>query len=114
MPLKILSYEELYGWTMDRIVGEIGKTNNCTFCGVFRRQALDRGARTLEVDSIATGHNADDIAETVLMNILRGDTARLGRCTDIKTVNTNLPSYDPLHSEKCVFISNIHKIAGRF
>lgn len=86
MPLTILSYEQLYGWTMDRIVGEIGKTNNCTFCGVFRRQALDRGARQLEVDSIATGHNADDIAETVLMNILRGDTARLGRCTDIKTV----------------------------
>lgn len=91
MPLKILSYEELYGWTMDRIVGEIGKSNNCTFCGVFRRQALDRGARTLKVDSIATGHNADDIAETVLMNILRGDTARLGRCTDIKTVIAHWP-----------------------
>lgn len=95
MPLKILSYEELYGWTMDRIVDEIGKRNNCTFCGVFRRQALDRGARTLKVDSIATGHNADDIAETVLMNILRGDTARLGRCTDIKTVNAYiLSSFD--------------------
>lgn len=86
MDLKILSYEELYGWTMDRIVGEIGKTNNCTFCGVFRRQALDRGAKMLEVNSIATGHNADDIAETVIMNILRGDTARLSRCTNIKTV----------------------------
>ena len=36
MELKILSYEELYGWTMDRIVGEIGRRNNCTFCGVFR------------------------------------------------------------------------------
>lgn len=87
MPLKILSYEELYGWTMDKIVGEIGRSNNCTFCGVFRRQALDRGAEQLKVDSIATGHNADDIAETVLMNILRGDTARLSRCTNIKTVS---------------------------
>lgn len=87
MSLKILSYEELYGWTMDRIVGEIGRSNNCTFCGVFRRQALDRGAKQLEVDCIATGHNADDIAETVIMNILRGDTARLGRCTAIKTVS---------------------------
>lgn len=86
MELKILSYEELYGWTMDRIVGEIGKTNNCTFCGVFRRQALDRGAKLLNVNCIATGHNADDIAETVIMNILRGDTARLSRCTSIKTV----------------------------
>jgi hypothetical protein len=68
MPLKILSYESLYGWTMDSIVSQIGKKNNCTFCGVFRRQALDRGAATLGVDHIVTGHNADDIAETVLMN----------------------------------------------
>lgn len=68
MPLKILSYDELYGWTMDAIVAQIGKKNNCTFCGVFRRQALDRGAAILNVDHIVTGHNADDIAETVLMN----------------------------------------------
>ena len=68
MPLKILSYDELYGWTMDRVVSTIGKKNNCTFCGVFRRQALDRGAASLDVDHIVTGHNADDIAETVLMN----------------------------------------------
>jgi len=68
MPLKILSYNELYGWTMDKVVSQVGRKNNCTFCGVFRRQALDRGAAMLEVDHIVTGHNADDIAETVLMN----------------------------------------------
>ncbi|KAG9103972.1 nucleotidyltransferase [Ceratobasidium sp. 392] len=85
LPLKILSYDELYGWTMDRIVEQVGRKNNCTFCGVFRRQALDRGAAQLGVDHIVTGHNADDIAETVLMNIMRGDIARLGRCTLICT-----------------------------
>lgn len=69
---------------MDRIVEQVGRRNNCklkafvrlrgsaddlgTFCGVFRRQALDRGAAQLMVDHIVTGHNADDIAETVLMN----------------------------------------------
>lgn len=87
MPLKILSYKDLYGWTMDEIVAQIGKKNNCTFCGVFRRQALDRGAAMLNVKCIATGHNADDIAETVLMNVLRGDIARLKRCTAISTVS---------------------------
>jgi len=33
----------------------------------------------------AAGHNADDIAETVLLNILRGDVPRLGRCASIIT-----------------------------
>ena len=55
IPLKILSYQELYGWTMDEIVRAIGHKNNCTFCGVFRRQALDRGAALLEADRMATG-----------------------------------------------------------
>ncbi|XP_006355236.1 cytoplasmic tRNA 2-thiolation protein 1 [Solanum tuberosum] len=85
LPLKVVSYSELYGWTMDEIVKLIGLKNNCTFCGVFRRQALDRGAALLKVDKLVTGHNADDIAETVLLNILRGDIARLGRCTSIIT-----------------------------
>ncbi|RID56198.1 hypothetical protein BRARA_G03413 [Brassica rapa] len=85
LPLKILSYKDLYGWTMDDIVKMIGLKNNCTFCGVFRRQALDRGAALLKVDKLVTGHNADDIAETVLLNILRGDIARLSRCTSITT-----------------------------
>src|ERR1700742_2835874 len=68
IPLSILSYGDLYGWTMDKVVEQIGKKNNCTFCGVFRRQALDRGAASLGANHIVTGHNADDIAETVLMN----------------------------------------------
>ncbi|KAJ6413532.1 hypothetical protein OIU84_006348 [Salix udensis] len=85
LPLKIVSYKDLYGWTMDEIVKTIGLKNNCTFCGVFRRQALDRGAALLKVDKLVTGHNADDIAETVLLNILRGDIARLSRCTSITT-----------------------------
>lgn len=85
MPLKIVSYSELYGWTMDQVVETIGKKGNCTYCGVFRRQALDRGAKLLGIKHLVTGHNADDVAETVLMNLLRGDLPRLSRSTSIVT-----------------------------
>lgn len=91
MDLEIVSYGDLYGWTMDQIVAQIGSKNNCTYCGVFRRQALDRGAVNLEIKHIVTGHNADDMAETILMNMLRGDTARLDRCTEIVTDSSDSP-----------------------
>lgn len=87
MPLEILGYGELYGWTMDQVVAQIGKKGNCTYCGVFRRQALDRGAAKLGVKHVVTGHNADDVAETVMMNLLRADLPRLSRGTSIVTAS---------------------------
>ncbi|KAF1832257.1 adenine nucleotide alpha hydrolases-like protein [Decorospora gaudefroyi] len=94
MHLTILGYDELYGWTMDQVVEQVGKKGNCTYCGVFRRQALDRGASRLGVKHVVTGHNADDVAETVLMNLLRGDLPRLSRTTSIVT-STPSASADP-------------------
>ena len=51
--VQLLSYRlpragDLYGWTMDEIVAAVGHRNNCTFCGVFRRQALDPGRHAHE------------------------------------------------------------------
>lgn len=43
LPLRIVSYEQLYsGWSMDKIVGQTGGRNSCSYCGIFRRQVSAR------------------------------------------------------------------------
>lgn len=91
MPLEIVSYKDLYNWTMDEIVSCTGVKSSCTYCGVLRRQALDRGALKLGIHHVVTGHNADDMAETVLMNLLRGDTARIESSVNVTTNSVGSP-----------------------
>lgn len=45
---------------------------NCAICGVIKKWIMNREARKLKADFIATGHNLDDEAQTFLMNILKG------------------------------------------
>uniref|UniRef100_A0ACD5ZK28 Uncharacterized protein n=1 Tax=Avena sativa TaxID=4498 RepID=A0ACD5ZK28_AVESA len=45
LPLKIVSYKDLYDWTMDDIVKAIGLKNNCTFCGIYSPNAYRGFAR---------------------------------------------------------------------
>ncbi|QDZ20718.1 cytoplasmic tRNA 2-thiolation protein [Chloropicon primus] len=112
IPLEVVSYKDLYGYSMDDIVAKVGLKNNCTFCGVFRRQALDRGAVLLNANKIVTGHNADDIAETVFLNVLRGDFPRLTRCTNsITGEDSALPRCKPFKYtyEKEIVMYAFHK-----
>ena len=86
LPLTVVSFEELFGgMTVDKAAEVLGTKSRCTLCGVLRRQALDRGAFLSKADKLATGHNADDVAETLLLNLMRGDAARMARCGGGKT-----------------------------
>jgi len=45
---------------------------NCAICGVIKKWILNKRARELHVNYIATGHNLDDEAQTSLINIFKG------------------------------------------
>lgn len=44
---------------------------NCAICGVIKKWILNKESRRLKVDKIATGHNLDDEAQTILINIFK-------------------------------------------
>ncbi len=79
----VVSFKEYYGVGMDEIIERVLEKkltdSPCTFCGVLRRRLLNSVARELGMDKVATAHNLDDEAQTLLMNILRGDYTRLPR-----------------------------------
>jgi cytoplasmic tRNA 2-thiolation protein 1 len=80
----IVSFKDLYGFTLDQIVSRAqlkGKKEltSCAYCGVLRRRALNVAARDVGADKLATAHTLDDEVQTILMNIFRGDMARLAK-----------------------------------
>lgn len=85
IPLKIISYKKEFGTTLDRFLRK-WKGRPCTPCGVFRRYLLNKGSRELGATKLATGHNLDDEAQSILMNQIKGNmqlSAKLGPVTGV-------------------------------
>ena len=80
----IFSFEEFFGLGLDDFLLKLEEKNGqrkgaCAYCGIFRRRALNEAALRVGATKLATAHNLDDEAQTVLMNMLRGDLGRFGR-----------------------------------
>jgi uncharacterized protein (TIGR00269 family) len=75
--MHILKFKDLFDETMDEIAVKERELGTCSYCGVLRRRALNEAAKQVDADRLATGHNLDDMAQSVLLNILRGDTNRI-------------------------------------
>lgn len=76
---RVVSAQEVMGTTIDRTASNLPETVPCSFCGVWRRQLLNRAARDAGADALILGFNLDDLSQTVLMNLVRGDLDRLVR-----------------------------------
>ena len=74
------SYKDLFDLTLQESLQtrENEKISSCSICGTLRRRAMDIGAKDLDADVIATGHNLDDFLQTFIINILSGDTNKIG------------------------------------
>jgi len=94
IPLHIVSFEDRFGTTLDKIMKQ-GK-NACTYCGVLRRRLLSEKARELGLDKLATGHNLDDEVQAILMNYIRGDVERLIRLKRSLPHEKFIPRIKPL------------------
>ena len=87
---KVFSYKELFDLTLDEALDLRGneKTSSCSICGTLRRRAIDHAARDIGADVIATGHNLDDTLQTFVINMLSGDTTKIGWMDPDTSTNT--------------------------
>ncbi len=92
---RTISFAEMFGDTLDAILAG-RETRSCSICGILRKKALADGARKAGATKLATGHNLDDEAQSVLMNVLRGDLPRLVRDSSADTSGRFIPRIKPL------------------
>ena len=76
----VYSYKDMFDLTLDNALSlrENEKMSSCSICGTLRRRAMDYAAKDIGADVIATGHNLDDNLQSFLINMLSGDTSKIG------------------------------------
>lgn len=111
----LFSIKKEYGFTLDQAVKK-NPGQGCTFCGIFRRKLLNKKAKELKVDVLATAHNLDDEAQMILMNLFRKELPRLARGGPVVGVAKHsefTPKVKPLYNcpeRENVAYALIHKI----
>src|SRR3989344_6073372 len=111
--LNIYSYKEEFNYTLDELLKKT-KVNSCTLCGVLRRYTLNKYAKKFKASKLATGHNLDDEAQSIIMNQMKHNieiSARLGPITGVLKNKGFIPRIKPLYfmTEKEVSIYSFLK-----
>ncbi len=79
--LKEISFREEFGYSLCYIKSIVNKNRkerklqSCLICGVLRRYLINKYAKQMKFDIVATGHTLDDEAQAFLMNIFRNDVS---------------------------------------
>ncbi len=90
-------FQDELGTTTDQAAARLPQVAPCSTCGVWRRTLLNRTARELGAVRLAVGFNLDDLAQTVLMNLVRGEPHRLLQMAPHRSVEEGMvPRIAPL------------------
>ena len=99
--LHIYSYKKEFNITLDDMIkNKKENISPCNVCGTFRRYLLNKYSTKLGFSKLATGHNLDDEAQSVLMNLFKNNTmvnARLGPITGTIKNEKFIPRIKPLY-----------------
>lgn len=73
---------------------------SCSICGILRRYILNRVAKEMKATVVVTGHNLDDEAQSIIMNIFKNNVSLLSRLGPISGIAKNknfVPRVKPLY-----------------
>lgn len=91
IPLKMFSFKKEFGFSLDdrRVQQKIAKMklSNCAVCSILKRWLLNKKAKEMKLDVIATAHSLDDEAENILLNIFKGNSELLAKLGPKSGVN---------------------------
>lgn len=87
--LETVSFNEELGKNLDvayPFINKGTKKKPCHICGVWRRYLLNKQARDLGATKVVTGHNLDDEAQAIVMNLFKANTKIAGRLGPISGI----------------------------
>jgi len=102
--LHLTSFREEFGYNLcyirDLAKEKELKWKSCTICGILKRYVLNKKAKALKATKLATGHNLDDEAQAIIMNMFKNTMpvmARLGPSSGTQKQNGFIPRIKPLY-----------------
>ncbi len=117
--LHEIPFRKIFGASLCYLRGKIRERGHsyrsCTICGVLRRYLLNKKARELKADRLVLGHNLDDEAQGILMNLMKNRpelNARLGPLADSVNDPLFVPRAKPLYEISENEIVRFSKIMG--
>jgi len=95
LPYHVVGVQETYGHSVPELAQRKRRAGKvCSICGLIKRHIMNRVACEGGFTAIATGHNLDDEAATLMQNTLHWETGYLSRQSPV------LPSTHPRLARK--------------